>query len=82
MCKYQVLIFGLCRISGYLNQLSIQVALAVELTKAVKEGKYTGTIGKPEKLVLVGHSYGSAISAGALTAEPGLADAVVLTGMY
>lgn len=34
----------------------------------------------PKALVLVGHSFGSAISAAALTVEPGLTDGVVLTG--
>ena len=69
------------RVSGYLNQLPIQVELAKKLTHQIKAGKYTGSVGKPKKLVLVGHSYGSAISAAVLAAEPGLADGVVLTGM-
>lgn len=33
-----------------------------------------------EALILVGNSFGSAISAGAVTLEPHLADGVVLTG--
>ena len=65
-----------------MNQLSIQTALAIKLTQAVKAGNYTGAIGKPDKLVLVGHSYGSAISAAVATAEPALADGLILTGMF
>jgi pimeloyl-ACP methyl ester carboxylesterase len=41
----------------------------------------TGSTGVPKSLVLVGHSFGSAISAGALTLEPDLVYGVVLTGM-
>ena len=63
-----------------MNQLNIQIALGIELTKAIKAGKYTGAVGKPEKVVLVGHSYGSGISAGIVAAEVGLVDGVVLTG--
>ena len=39
------------RISGYLNQLSIQVALGIDLTQTVKNGQYTGTVGKPGRVV-------------------------------
>ena len=70
-----------CRVSGYLNQNAIQTALGVAITKAVKAGKYTGSIGKPEKLVLVGHSYGSGISAQIASAEPELVDGLILTGL-
>lgn len=70
------------RVSGYVNQLAIQVALGVEVTRKVREGKYTGALGKPEKVVLVGHSYGSGISAGVVSQKPGLVDGLVLTGMF
>jgi pimeloyl-ACP methyl ester carboxylesterase len=68
------------KISGYLNQATIQVAILQELAKLVKSGKYTGSVGKPKKLVLVGHSFGSGITAAAATAQPGIADGLVLTG--
>jgi len=62
------------------NQASIQIAILEELTNAVKAGNYTGSIGKPKSLVLVGHSLGSALVAAAVTASPGLADGIILTG--
>lgn len=63
-----------------MNQASFQIAILEELTNAVKAGKYTGPIGKPKSLVLVGHSLGSALVAAAVTASPGLADGIILTG--
>lgn len=69
------------RVSGYKNQLTIQVALATALAKAVKAGQYTGSIGVPEKLVLIGHSFGSAISGAIAASEPDLAQGLILTGM-
>jgi len=68
------------RVSGYTNQFPIQVALATAIAKSLREGKYTGNVGKPDKLVLVGHSFGSAISAAVLAAAPELAEGLVLTG--
>jgi pimeloyl-ACP methyl ester carboxylesterase len=67
--------------SGYTNQPTIQVAVLQSLAHSIHSGQYTGAIGKPTKLVLVGHSFGSTISAGALTLELDLADGVVLTGI-
>jgi pimeloyl-ACP methyl ester carboxylesterase len=62
------------------NQASIQVAILDELATAVKAGKYTGSTGTPKSLVLVGHSFGSALSAAAVTVSPDLADGLILTG--
>lgn len=67
------------RVSGYDNQLPIAIAVLSSLAKSVSRGTYT-TIGKPNHLVLVGHSYGSFISNGLVARTPEIADAVVLTG--
>ncbi|KAH8726413.1 Alpha/Beta hydrolase protein [Phaeosphaeriaceae sp. PMI808] len=68
-------------ISGYINQAEIQVEIIATLASLIRDGSYTGTIGKPKKLVLVGHSYGSYTSNLAVAKYPKLADATVLTGM-
>lgn len=68
------------RVSGYVPQLANQVAILGELVKGVREGRYTGTVGKPGKVVLVGHSFGSAVSLNAVAERPELVDGVVLTG--
>lgn len=68
------------RVSGYVAQASNQISILQELATAVKSGKYTSSFGKPESLVLVGHSFGSVISAAAITATPALADGLILTG--
>ncbi|KFY84988.1 hypothetical protein V500_08808 [Pseudogymnoascus sp. VKM F-4518 (FW-2643)] len=67
-------------VSGFLNQASIQVAILQELATAVKSGNYTGAVGVPKSLVLIGHSFGSVLTAAAITASPALADGVILTG--
>ncbi|KAH8650942.1 Alpha/Beta hydrolase protein [Tricladium varicosporioides] len=67
-------------VSGYINQASIQVSVLEEISQAIKSGKYTGSLGKPKSLVLVGHSFGSIISCAAVTASPDLADGLILTG--
>ncbi|KAH6663738.1 Alpha/Beta hydrolase protein [Halenospora varia] len=67
-------------VSGYVNQASIQVSILDQVARAVKAGKYTGLLGKPKSLVLVGHSFGSIISCAAVTASPDLADGLILTG--
>ncbi|MCJ1266481.1 hypothetical protein MMC22_006366 [Lobaria immixta] len=67
------------KVSGYKNQLSIQVAVLSSLAKSVRQGLYT-TIGKPAYLVLVGHSFGSFSSNALVAREPGIADATILTG--
>ncbi|KAK3353891.1 Alpha/Beta hydrolase protein [Lasiosphaeria hispida] len=65
-------------VSGYVAQLFNQVAILTEITKRVKAGKYVG--GKPDKVVLVGHSFGSTTSLNTAVDNVGLADGLVLTG--
>ncbi|TVY13744.1 hypothetical protein LARI1_G008200 [Lachnellula arida] len=67
-------------VSGYINQLPIQTEIAKQLAQIIKSGRYPGSIGKPKSLVLVGHSFGSAISATAAASDPNIADGLVLTG--
>jgi pimeloyl-ACP methyl ester carboxylesterase len=50
------------------------------LATAVKSGNYTGSIGTPKSLVLVGHSFGSAITNAVVRTSPTLADGLILTG--
>ncbi|KAF5016471.1 hypothetical protein F66182_11837, partial [Fusarium sp. NRRL 66182] len=57
-------------VSGYTNQLPIQIEIATQLINSIKSGEYTTFIGKPASLVVVGHSFGSSISAGAVVANP------------
>ncbi|KAF2496778.1 alpha/beta-hydrolase [Lophium mytilinum] len=68
-------------VSGYENQGSIQVALLERLVELVRAGRYTGAIGKPKNIVLVGHSFGSFMSAALINDQPKLVDGVVLTGI-
>lgn len=68
------------RVSGYVAQLSNQVAILAEISRLVKEGRYVGDLGKPEAVVLVGHSFGSAVSLNTVAQFPALVDGVVLTG--
>ena len=69
------------RISGYVNQINIQVAILQELTNIVKSGDYTAQIGRPSKLAVMGFSLGSFITHAAIGSKPDIADAVVLTGI-
>jgi pimeloyl-ACP methyl ester carboxylesterase len=45
----------------------------------VKEGKYIGTLDKPNKVAVMGFSFGSYITHDAICKTPDLADAVILT---
>ncbi|KAE9375040.1 alpha/beta-hydrolase [Stipitochalara longipes BDJ] len=67
-------------VSGFVNQASIQEAILTELATAVKSGNYTGSTGKPKSLVLVGHSFGSAVTNSVVRDSPTLADGLILTG--
>ncbi|TVY22612.1 hypothetical protein LHYA1_G008564 [Lachnellula hyalina] len=67
-------------VSGYINQLPIQSEIAKQLARIVKSGRYPGSIGKPKSLVIVGHSFGSSISAAVAASEPDIADGLILTG--
>jgi hypothetical protein len=67
-------------LSGFNNQAINQVRILEKLAGLIKNGKYTGTIGIPKKLVLVGHSFGSQIANILMVESPKLADAAILTG--
>ncbi|KAK7430696.1 hypothetical protein QQZ08_002740 [Neonectria magnoliae] len=69
------------KVSGFTNQLRVQKAILVELAKTVKSGKFTGTLGKPDKLAVMGFSFGSFITHFAVAEKPGIADAAVLTAI-
>ncbi|KAF2728929.1 alpha/beta-hydrolase [Polyplosphaeria fusca] len=66
--------------SGFVNQASIQAEQLTALAKSIRAGKYTSDI-KAEKIVLVGHSYGSYLSTAVIVNEPDLAEGIVLTGL-
>ncbi|KAK4188449.1 Alpha/Beta hydrolase protein [Podospora australis] len=68
------------QVSGYVAQLPNQVAILTELVKLVKSGIYVGKTGKPTHTVLLGHSFGSALSMQALGLNHNLVDGLVLTG--
>ncbi|MCJ1415070.1 hypothetical protein MMC32_001400 [Xylographa parallela] len=68
------------RISGWANQVSNQNAILTELATLLKAGKYTGPIGTPQAVALLGHSIGSVISQGVATFAPACIDALILTG--
>ncbi|KAF2261870.1 alpha/beta-hydrolase [Lojkania enalia] len=67
-------------LSGYVNQLSIQTELLAKIVKSVRAGKYTGKI-QAEKIILVGHSFGSSISNELVATYPDLVEGAVLTGI-
>lgn len=68
------------RISGYVNQLSIQIAILAALTKNIRAGQFTGETGIPSSIVLIGHSFGSFASNALVAAQPSIADGIVMTG--
>ncbi|KIL84045.1 hypothetical protein FAVG1_12741 [Fusarium avenaceum] len=70
-----------CRVSGFTNQLRKQKAILVQLAKMVKSGQYTGTFGKPDKLAVMGFSFGSYITHFAVAENPTIADAAILTAI-
>ncbi|KAH6961971.1 Alpha/Beta hydrolase protein [Ilyonectria sp. MPI-CAGE-AT-0026] len=69
------------KVSGFTNQLRVQKAILIELTKIVKSGEFTGSFGKPDKLVVMGFSFGSFITHFAVAENPSIADAAVLSGI-
>jgi len=69
------------KISGYVNQINIHEEILKELSKIVRSGEYTTAIGKPEKLAVIGFSFGSYITHAAIGSNPEIADAVVLTAI-
>ncbi|MCJ1400308.1 hypothetical protein MMC11_003513 [Xylographa trunciseda] len=70
----------LIRISGWVNQVSNQNAILTELATLIRAGKYTGSIGTPQSIALIGHSFGSVISHGVAAFAPNTIDALILTG--
>ncbi|KAH7254760.1 hypothetical protein MRS44_016576 [Fusarium solani] len=69
------------KVSGFTNQLRKQKTILVELAKLVKNGKYTGTFGKPNKLAVMGFSFGSFVTHFAVAENPDIADAAILTAI-
>ncbi|KAF2755735.1 alpha/beta-hydrolase [Pseudovirgaria hyperparasitica] len=67
--------------SGFKTQLRTHKAILVELALLVKSGTVTGSFGVPEKLAVMGFSFGSFITHFAIAENPGLADAAILTGI-
>jgi pimeloyl-ACP methyl ester carboxylesterase len=51
----------------------------VELATFLKAGKYTGSVGVPTAVALMGHSFGSILSHGVAAYAPEAIDAVILT---
>jgi pimeloyl-ACP methyl ester carboxylesterase len=67
-------------ISGYVSQIPIHAEIAASLSKLLRQGQYTGTVGAAKSIVLVSHSLGSYVSNDVSKGYPTLADAAVLTG--
>jgi pimeloyl-ACP methyl ester carboxylesterase len=72
----------LSRVSGYVNNGNVQVAILEQLVNYIRGGKLSTAYipVKPQKVILVGHSYGSVLSNALLAANPDIADGAVLTG--
>jgi pimeloyl-ACP methyl ester carboxylesterase len=70
-----------CRVSGYSNSIFTAIAVLKALVAQVKTGQFTGEIGKPGKVAIMGFSFGSYTTHGAIATQPDLADAVVLTAI-
>ncbi|CZR60457.1 uncharacterized protein PAC_10353 [Phialocephala subalpina] len=63
------------------SQGAAQIAILQQMTGFIREGRYTGSFGKPSKIVHVGHSFGSFISNALIATTPKLSDAAILTGI-
>lgn len=61
------------KVSGFENQSANQGALLSKIVKDIKVGKWTGNI-HAQKVILVGHSFGSYTSSALIAAEPSLVD--------
>lgn len=72
---------NLHRVSGYTMQLRKHKAVLVELAKLVRSGRYTGDFGTPDKLAVMGFSFGSYITHFAVADNPTIADAAILTAI-
>ena len=69
------------RLSGFTTNLSTAISVLRALAALVRKGSYTGPIGIPSKLALLGFSFGSYTTHGALSLDPTIADAVILTAI-
>lgn len=47
----------------------------------MRQGSYTGSGGKPSKIIHVGHSYGSFLTHSLIAKYPTLSDGIILTGI-
>ncbi|KAL3455674.1 hypothetical protein BJX64DRAFT_294803 [Aspergillus heterothallicus] len=63
-------------------QLGTQIAILKRITKLVRHGHLSKhiPIPVPDKIVHVGHSYGSLVTNGLVAGSPGISDGIVLTG--
>jgi alpha-beta hydrolase superfamily lysophospholipase len=66
---------------GYVTRLATAVAALQQLAVVVRGGQYTGAIGRPTKLVLVGFSFGSYITHSTIASTPDITNAAVLTAI-
>lgn len=69
------------RLSGYVNQLSLQVDVLSNLVKGVKAGTYTGSLGVPSKVVVLGFSFGSFVTTTLVATQPTIMDGAIFTGL-
>ncbi|ETN37478.1 uncharacterized protein HMPREF1541_07100 [Cyphellophora europaea CBS 101466] len=60
-------------------QAPVEVDVLVTLTRMVREGAIPG-LAIPDKVIHVGHSYGSALTIGLAEVAPSLSDGLVITG--
>lgn len=67
-------------ISGFVNQYSVQLAILEQLASYLRAGQYTGSVGVPDSIVLLGHSFGSYLSHALVAYKPDAVDALILTG--
>lgn len=61
-------------------QATVELALLTELTTLARLGKLSAHIPKPQRVIHVGHSWGSELTNALVSSSPSLSDAVVLTG--
>lgn len=70
------------RVSGYSeSRFANAVAILASLTTYLKQGKYTGNIRQPSKIVHVCYSYESVLTHTLVTKYSTLSDGVILTGI-
>ncbi|KAH8660110.1 Alpha/Beta hydrolase protein [Xylariales sp. PMI_506] len=69
------------KVSGYTNQSRKQRQVLRQLATLIRSGDYTGNLGKPDKLIAMGFSFGSYVTHYTIAAYPELFDGAVLTGI-